>query len=298
MTIVIHGGAGRGLADRAREGALRAALGEILERLWGEFQRGMSAREIARQGVVLLEDCELFNAGYGSAIQSDGSIRMSASMMDGQRQAFSGVINVEMVQNPIVLADALQKERDRVLDGGGAQILARQLGLKVFDPAVERRLEEWFKQRLLRTGTLDQADVTSLGGEEEPGMGTVGVVVRDQQGRLAAATSTGGRGFERVGRVSDSATVAGNYATSSGAVSCTGIGEDIADEALAARIVVRLEDGWSLQEAVEAAMGAALSRQRRLAAIAVDGAGNMSWGRTTELLLAVGRQGDEVRWAF
>jgi L-asparaginase len=34
----------------------------------------------------------------------------------------------------------------------------------------------------------------------------------DQNGKIAAATSTGGKGFEVPGRISDSATVAGNYA--------------------------------------------------------------------------------------
>lgn len=298
MTIVIHGGAGRKVGDERREKRLREALAAILALLWQDFQSGRSAREIARRGVMLLEDCELFNAGYGSAIQSDGSVRMSASLMDGERQAFSGVINVEGVQNPIVLADALQAERDRVIDGRGAELLARELKLPLFDPIVERRLEEWMQQRRAAR-QLDQAAVStaSIGGEE-PGSGTVGVVVRDGQGRLAAATSTGGRGFERPGRVSDSATVAGNYATCAGAVSCTGIGEDIADEALAARIVVRLDDGWSLEAAIDSAMAGALKRERRLAAIAVDRAGNMSWGRTTEVLLAVGRQGEQVRWGF
>ena len=53
-----------------------------------------------------LEDCELFNAGTGSRIQADGEIRMSAALMDGVNNTFSGVINLQYVKNPI-------------LDGGG-----------------------------------------------------------------------------------------------------------------------------------------------------------------------------------
>jgi asparaginase (EC 3.5.1.1) len=64
----------------------------------------------------------------------------------------------------------------------------------------------------------------------EAGRGTMGVVALDSEGQLAVGTSTGGKGFERIGRVSDSAMPAGNYATHHAAVSCTGIGEDIIDE--------------------------------------------------------------------
>ncbi len=300
-TIVIHGGAGRALSDKTREKFVREALSSIIERLWQGLSAGAGAMEIARQGCIALEDCEHFNAGLGSAIQSDGQVRMSASIMDGTRQSFSGIINVERVQNPTVMAVHLQQARDRVLDGVGAVRLAREMRLPLFDAVVPRRLEEWIRQGR-KERSDDQAQVSAPSstevGPDDRGSGTVGVVVRDFTGALAASTSTGGRGFERVGRVSDSATVAGNYATEYGAVSCTGIGEDITDEALAARIIVRVQDGMTLDEAVGASIEEARQRERRLAAIAVDHRGQMSWGKTTELLLAVGRTGDEERWAF
>jgi L-asparaginase len=43
------------------------------------------------------------------------------------------------------------------------------------------------------------------------GTGTVGCVVLDSKGKIAVATSTGGKGL-KFQRISDSATVAGNYA--------------------------------------------------------------------------------------
>ncbi len=296
--LMIHGGAGRALSGETREKKVRAALDEIVEELWKRLGDGAEAVEIARRGCMALEDCEHFNAGLGSAIQSDGQIRMSASLMDGSRHAFSGVINAERVKNPTEMAARLQQERDRVLDGRGAELLARQMALPIFDAAVERRLSEWYEE-MKRDQKSDQAEVSLADGDDDDrGMGTVGVVVCDSEGRLAAATSTGGRGFERIGRVSDSATVAGNYATEAGAVSCTGIGEDITDEALAARIVVGVEGGMTLGEAVQTAIDAAETRSRRLAAIAVDARGAMCWGKTTELLLAVARSADDKRWAF
>jgi L-asparaginase len=61
----------------------------------------------------------LFNAGIGSQIQSDGKIRMSAAIMDGN-QRMSGVINIEEVKNPVQVAQILMQYDDRVLGGSGA----------------------------------------------------------------------------------------------------------------------------------------------------------------------------------
>lgn len=292
-TIVIHGGAGHSLREKSRESQLRIALQEILDQLWQELAGGAGAVEIAERGCLALEDCEHFNAGLGSKIQSDGQVRMSASLMDGVERSFSGVVNVEGVQHPTKMAAALQEERDRVIDGVGGAILAREMRLPIFDPVVERQLQRWWKEKKHQYG-----DGAARAEDDDVRSGTVGVVVCDSQGRLAASTSTGGRGFERIGRISDTATVAGNYATECSAVSCTGIGEDIVDEALAARIVVSTDDGMSLDEAMDRAMAGARQRTRRLAAIGVDRQGNMKWGKTTELLLAVGRTDGQVRWAF
>jgi len=79
----------------------------------------------------------------------------------------------------------------------------------------------------------------------------VGCVALDREGRLAAATSTGGKGFEIPGRISDSATVAGNYANEFCGVSLTGVGEDIVSGAVAAKIVTRVTDGMTLAQAFE-----------------------------------------------
>jgi L-asparaginase len=81
------------------------------------------------------------------------------------------------------------------------------------------------------------------------GMGTVGCVALDFYGDLAAATSTGGKGFEIPGRVSDSATAAGNYVNVHAGISCTGIGEHIVAGAVAPKIVTRVTDGMTLQAA-------------------------------------------------
>ena len=141
------------------------------------------------------------------------------------------VINIENVQNPIFVAQRLMKEDDRVLGGEGATKYAAQEGFPLFSTETEERKKEYISKK------------------ESAGTGTVGCVVLDNQGKLAAATSTGGKGFEIPGRVSDSATIAGNFANEHCAISCTGVGEDIVSSGLATKIVTRVTDGLSLTDA-------------------------------------------------
>jgi L-asparaginase len=288
--VIIHGGAGRGFKDPARAILVREALATIADEVYRFLDKGGKALDAVVVGCRLLEDCPHFNAGTGSVLQSDGQIRMSASLMDGLAQSFSGIINVRRVRNPIDLVHHLQGCRDRIVSDGGAQELARELGLPIHDPVVERRLMEWLAER---QGQFQGAAAGVVSDESEggdaPGHGTIGVVALDPYGALAAGTSTGGRGFERIGRVSDTAMPAGNYASGRAAVSCTGIGEDIVDEALAARIVVRVDDGSPLEEAVRRSFDEATARNRHFAAIAIDAQGAIVWGKTTEILLGAYR---------
>ena len=131
--------------------------------------------------------------------------------------------------------------------------------------------------------------------EQITAYGTVGALALDADGELAAATSTGGRGFERAGRVSDTGMPIGNYATAEAAVSCTGIGEDILDEALAVRLVQRVTDGASLKAAWTVTFGEMTVRRRRVGAIGLDRHGQWMWQTTVPLLLAVARTA--TRWA-
>ena len=178
--------------------------------------------------------------------------------MNGASQKFSGVINIENVKNPIEVAQVLMKEDDRVLGGNGAKIYAKENAFEDFSTEIPQRRKEY--EEKLKNG----------------GKGTVGCVALDSEGRLAAATSTGGKGFELVGRISDSATVAGNFANEYCAVSCTGVGEDIVSNATAAKIVIRVTDGFSLNDAVEKTFTELKEIDGFAGAIAIDKNGNVA----------------------
>ncbi len=294
--LIIHGGAGSSLKGKGGIEVVRRSLYQVIESVYALLLAGSSANEAVVHGCQMLEDDPRFNAGTGSVLQSDGQIRMSAALMDGSSQRFSGVINVSRVQHPIDLAQALQNSADRVLSDYGSAELVRELQIRSYDALVDSRLQEWIQERQqdftkTMAGVISESEVSTT---SNAGRGTIGVVALDTQGKLAAGTSTGGKGFERIGRVSDSAMPAGNYATKYAAVSCTGIGEDIIDECLAARIVVRVTDGMSLDKAMQRSFTEANEHQRDLGAIALDATGAISWGKTSEILLAAYHDGEKI----
>lgn len=294
--LIIHGGAGSSLKGKGGVELVRKSLFKVLEEVYPMLLAGASAADAVVRGCQLLEDDPRFNAGTGSVLQSDGQIRMSASLMEGTIQRFSGVINVSRVQNPIFLAQSLQSSPDRVLSDFGSAEFVRELQVPIYNPLTDIRLQEWMQER-------DENFVKEMAGvvaekelvtDSSAGRGTIGVVALDERGLIAAGTSTGGKGFERIGRVSDSAMPAGNYANSDAGISCTGIGEDIIDECLAPRIVVRVTDGLSLMAAFDRTFRESRSRNRDLGAIGLDRAGTIAWGKTSEVLLAAYHTGEKI----
>jgi L-asparaginase len=295
--LIIHGGAGSSLQGKGGVAKVRQLLHQIVEEVYTMLLAGASAKSAVVRGCQLLEDEPRFNAGTGSVLQSDGQIRMSASLMDGATQSFSGVINVSRVKNPIDLAKFLQDASDRVLSDYGAAELVRELHIPSYDALTDMRLQEWIQERQDNFQRRTMAGVIAepeLAESSNAGRGTIGVVVLDTNGQIVVGTSTGGKGFERIGRVSDSAMPAGNYATADAGVSCTGIGEDIIDECLAPRIVIRVGDGMSLQAAMDKSLQEAGKHQRDLGAIALDATGAIAWGKTSDVLLAAFHNGNKI----
>ncbi|MCX2478672.1 isoaspartyl peptidase/L-asparaginase [Pedobacter sp. MC2016-15] len=234
MKLIIHGGFfSESDTNQETKKAKQDALAEIATLSW-QFLQSHTSLETVAYAVSLLEDNLLFNAGLGSQIQSDGKVRLSASIMDGKTQKFAGVINIQDVQHPVQVASLLLRYEDNVLSGDGAVAFARKNDFAHFDPITPQRQSEY-----------------ELKLNQQNNKGTVGCVALDASGDIAAATSTGGKGFEIPSRVSDSATVAGNYANAFAGISCTGVGEDIVSIALSARIVTRVTDGFTLKEACD-----------------------------------------------
>ncbi len=255
--LIIHGGFFSESSQSVEvKIAKQNALSEIAKASY-QYLQTHSALETVVFATELLENDPLFNAGTGSQIQSDGKIRMSASLMDGITKKFSGVINIENVKNPIRVAEKLMPFDDTVLGGEGALMFARIHGFEYYDPIIPQRVVEYEAKKKAKA------------------LGTVGCVAIDANGNLAAATSTGGKGFEIPGRISDSATTAGNFCNEFCGVSCTGVGEDILRVALATKIVTRVTDGMKIKEAFQKSFDELKPFEGFAGCIAIDKDGNI-----------------------
>ncbi len=258
--VIIHGGAGRLESDHRDYKAYRIELKRIVLSAFDILRTG-DARNCALHAIRSLENCEIFNAGKGSKIQSDGVIRMTASIIDSRSKVFSGVVNIENVEHPIDVANILNKDTHSVLSGALATKYAWEQGFNFFDPKTDERQQEFIKK-------------------VQKKFGTVGVVALDKKGCICAATSTGGIGDELPGRMSDSATVAGTYANRFAGISCSGIGEQIVNAAVAAKLVTMVELGMGLDKSTSRIINQANNNSARFGFISLDRNGLFSVGQT------------------
>lgn len=272
--LIVHGGGGAEIKSKRRKQLIQSRVKEFLDAAYSCLLRENSIAAVTK-AVSLFEDDPLFNAGTGAVLQADGKARLSASIMDAKTSNFAGIINVRTVKNPVMVARILLNEPSKVLEGQGAERFARMNGFPVYNPCTSEAVNRWKRSQSKATDT-------------------VGACALDAQGSLASATSTGGRGMEHPGRVSDSATPAGNYASLFCAASATGYGEDIMSEALAVRLVQRVTDGTPLERAIGKTFGEVRKKKRLMAAIALDRHGNIAVRKTTESLIYGWKKGSRV----
>jgi len=254
-TLVIHGGAGTILKENMTtelETSYKKALEEALEAGYMILAKGGTSVDAVRATVVSLEDNILFNAGKGSVFGKDGSQEMDAAIMDGSNLAAGAVSAVRNIRNPIELAYTIMTKSQHVmLNGKGANEFARANGIATEPDEYfysKFRHDQW-KQMQGQPGTALDHDVK----RKDKKFGTVGAVATDQQGNIAAATSTGGMTNKEFGRIGDSPIIgAGTYANNKTcAISCTGHGEPFIRAVTAYDVSCLMEyKGMSLQDAM------------------------------------------------
>ncbi len=264
--VLLHGGAG-GMDPRSPDAVKRAtdALRTFAKKAAASLDRGSDPLRVMVDALKDMESDSQFNAGNGAALQSDGQARLTAALMNGERQSFSGVISVSYTNHPSEIALHLQDQTSRVVTAPGGELVARTLGLKVESSLTAQRVKDW----------------TDRVGGGEKFCDTVGCLVRTAAGKLYAGTSTGGRAFEFPGRVSDSGTVAGTYCSAHAGVSATGVGEQIVDDALAARLETRRRDGMTLEQASRLCFSEAKAKGRAYGWIAHDQDGHWAVAHLT-----------------
>ncbi len=228
IAIAIHGGAGtllKGMMTPEKELAYKTALEIALNAGYDILENGGTALDAVQKAVCCLEDSPLFNAGKGSVFTAVGSHEMDASIMDGKTLKAGAVSLITGIKNPVSLArDVMDKSEHVFMAGEGAMVFANQHGHVLETPDYfydEFRYRQWQEIKESDTFQLDHAK------KKDSKFGTVGAVACDQNGNIAAATSTGGMTNKKYGRVGDSPMIgAGNYANNETcAISCTGSGE-------------------------------------------------------------------------
>ncbi|MFP5226761.1 MAG: isoaspartyl peptidase/L-asparaginase [Acidobacteriota bacterium] len=230
--LLLHGGAWDIPADQLD--AHEQGVFDALQEGWRILERGGSALDAVEAAVTSMENDPTFDAGRGSFLTRDGRVQLDALMMDGATLRAGGVACVERIRNPIQAARlVLDKSPHVYFVGPGAEAFAASQGMPLIENA-ELVLDRE-RRRLAEAQAREQAgapDRTFSGPADSPGFDshdTVGAVALDSEGRLAAATSTGGTLNKDPGRVGDSSLIGcGCYAdNSSAAVSLTGWGEPI-----------------------------------------------------------------------
>ena len=275
--IVIHGGAG-GLTREGLKGDRRVAcltgLRAALAAGCSILSSGGPALEAAIAAVCVMEDDPIFNAGRGAVYTAAETQEMDASLMDGKTRSAGAVAAISHVKNPIRAAQAVMTQTQHLLMvGAQAEKVAADSGLQMVSPqhfADARRLAQLHRA---------QQDTRILLDHDAETKGTVGAVVVDAAGNVAAATSTGGMTNKLPGRIGDSAIIgAGTWAWNrTCAVSCTGHGEAIITANTAARISARMElQGMPLSQAATLAIEELQQSGAGAGLIAVDSAGNFA----------------------
>ncbi|WP_342607672.1 isoaspartyl peptidase/L-asparaginase [Vibrio tritonius] len=245
FSIAIHGGAGTILREKMSEELKVAILSDLEKSVKAGHQildQGGTALDAVVAAVKVMEDSPLFNAGKGSVLTNKEMVEMDASVMDGRDSNAGAIAGVRHIRNPIELARDVMLHSDHVfLMGEGAEEFGFSRGFDFTEQDyffTERRYEQLQAMKEKNGFALSEAKYP-----DDRKHGTVGAVALDQQGNLAAATSTGGVTNKKFGRIGDSPIIGAGTIAENGnvAVSCTGMGEYFIRKTVAADVAARMK---------------------------------------------------------
>jgi isoaspartyl peptidase/L-asparaginase-like protein (Ntn-hydrolase superfamily) len=281
--IAIHAGAGDHADEiRGQEAECREALLQALQAGSAALQEGLDAIQAVQAAVAVMENFELFNAGRGATLCSDGSVEMSAALMRGSDRAAGAMAVLRHTENPIAGARAVLDSPHVLLVGPPADEFAARAG-------VPQRPQEYFATERQRERLDD--------GQASRDRATVGAVCLDGDGVLAAGTSTGGIRAQPPGRVGDAPVFgAGTWADAHAAISCTGDGEAFVRCSVARQVATLIQAGATVAEAAEQALQQVADLQFNGGLIAVDGEGSVALPYITQIMpRGLWREGQEPK---
>ncbi|MCL1129048.1 isoaspartyl peptidase/L-asparaginase family protein [Shewanella sairae] len=319
FSIAIHGGAGtisKANLTPEQQKAYRAKLQEAVDAGYDVLAKGGDSIVAVKASINILENSPLFNAGVGAVYTFDGAHELDASIMDGKTMNAGAVAGVKHIKNPIDLAiTVMEKSPHVMLSGQGAEEFALTQGYQLvpanhFDTDNRYQQLNSAKEKIRKAeSNADYQASTGAGishnykqsaleySEFDYKFGTVGAVALDQNGNLAAGTSTGGMTAKRFGRIGDSPVIgAGTYAENGVcAVSATGHGEYFIRYHVAGDICakVKYQNKSIIQAADEVINQRLITAGGTGGVIAIDQRGNIATPFNTEGMYRATRKNNQ-----
>lgn len=248
VALILHTGVGSKVIKKDKENNRQKLIDNASETGLDLLKDGKSALDAVEEIINILESSGLFNAGIGSVIQSDGCQRMDAGIMLSDLRC-GAVAGVSGIKYPISVARKIMELTNHICLIGD---YAKEFGKKNNIPEIS------VKKPYLNNSSRFNRSVSD----------TIGAVVLDQNGTIAAGTSTGGLFKAMAGRVGDCPIIgSGLYANEFGGVACTGYGEDIIKTTLARYVIFQLEQGYNAQEAADQAINYFVEKTQSVAGL-------------------------------
>ncbi|XP_074532563.1 threonine aspartase 1 [Halichoeres trimaculatus] len=224
--VLVHAGAGYHSESKAKE--YKHVCKRACQRAVDRLKAGALAVEAVAAALVELEDSPFTNAGMGSNLNLSGEIECDASIMDGKTLHYGAVGALSGIKNPVLVANRLLNEAQKgklsagrippcFLVGRGAHDWAVSHGIP---PCLSEKMTTKFslsayKRNKRKMELAEKIDTghnqtkkrrQSCENENSPGcLDTVGAVVVDLEGNVAAAVSSGGLAMKHPGRVGQAA---------------------------------------------------------------------------------------------
>lgn len=231
------------------------------------LKAGGSAVDAVEAGIRLVEaNPQDHSVGIGGFPDLLGQVALDAAIMEGRGLRAGAVGALQDYLHPISVARKVMERLPHVfLVGAGAERFAAEMGFERLDLLTPESWQVWTDglQDYLSEGGVgefkartDLWELVRIATDPERTRGTVNLIARDSEGRMAVGVSTSGWAWRYPGRLGDSPVIgAGLYADNRyGAVACTGMGEMAIRAGTARSVVLYLKMGLSLAEAGRQAM--------------------------------------------